>query len=414
MSDYDVIVIGGGPAGLASSIKAHDEGSKVLLIERENRLGGILKQCIHDGFGLLYFKEKLSGPEYASRFIDEFNERKIDLTLSSFVTDLKKEDDGTFKVKYINTKGISEVSTKTLILATGCRERTAKQVFINGTRPYGVFTAGSAQHFVNLLGVLPGKTCVILGSGDIGLIMARRLTLEGVKVLGVYEILPSPSGLTRNIKQCLMDYDIPLHLSTTVTRLYGENRLEAVQVSKVDQSLKAIPGTEEIIPCDSLILSVGLIPENELAEKLKVELDPLTKGPKVDENGMTSVKGVYSCGNAMQVNDLVDYVSYTAERAGYSASHFMDKDIEYYNVTSSKDLGYILPQRINKEQKNEPIDFYFRSKKIESEVTLEVRLRDNVIYEKKYLHLRPPEMEKLSLNLKELKVDGDLFFTLRR
>ena len=269
-SFHDVIVIGGGPAGLAAAISAHDNGAAVLLLEREARLGGILKQCIHDGFGLLRFGEKLSGPEYAERFIDALRQK-----------------------------------AKALVLATGCRERTAKQVFIHGTRPAGVFTAGTAQHFTNLLGLQPAKRCVILGSGDIGLIMARRLTLEGAEVLGVYEAKPTPSGLTRNLHQCLYDYNIPLYLSHTVTRVFGTDRLEGVEIAEVDERMTPIPGTQRRVDCDALILSVGLIPENELAESLGVRLDGRTKGPVCDERCMTSVDGVFCLRDAISLSALM-------------------------------------------------------------------------------------------------------------
>lgn len=324
MFDYDVTVIGGGPAGLAAAISACDNGAKTLVIEREERLGGMLKQCIHDGFGLSRFGERLAGPEYVERFMKTLYEKDIDVCLRTFVTRVEKLGEG-FCVVVVSSEGLKKIHTKTLVLATGCRERSAKQVFIHGTRPAGVFTAGTAQHFTNRLGVLPTKRCVILGSGDIGLIMARRLTLEGAEVLGVYEINPTPSGLTRNIHQCLHDYDIPLHLSHTVTRVFGADRLEAVEITEVDKNLKPIKGTEQRVECDALIVSVGLIPENELAESIGVTLDYHTKGPVCDGQLMTSVPGVFSCGNALHVNDLVDFVSASGEEAGKNAALFAKK-----------------------------------------------------------------------------------------
>ncbi len=394
MIKTDVLVIGGGPAGLAAAIEAHKNGAKVILIERESRLGGILKQCIHDGFGLVRFEEKLSGPEYAERFIDEFRELHIEALLLTFVTKVQKTESG-FVATVVNRDGVMDIEAKSLILATGCRERTAKQVFIHGTRPAGVFTAGTAQHFTNLLGELPTKKCVILGSGDIGLIMARRLTLEGAKVLGVYEVKPTPSGLTRNIHQCLNDFDIPLHLSHTVTRVFGVDRLEGVEVAKVDENMRAIPGTEEYIECDALILSVGLIPENEIAENLGVEIDPKTKGPKCDASLMTSVPGIFSCGNALHVNDLVDYVSESGETAGRSAALFSGKERKMASVIPGDKILYIVPQKLDTLSVGSETVVYFRSKEVYDDSIFRITVDGETVFEKKYAFLRPPEMEKV-------------------
>ncbi|MBQ8082838.1 MAG: FAD-dependent oxidoreductase [Clostridia bacterium] len=397
----DVLVIGGGPAGLAASIAAHDAGAKVLLIEREQRLGGILKQCIHDGFGLVRFKEKLSGPEYAERFIDVFKEKEIPAMLQTFVTESKKTDDG-FLTTVVNHDGVTKIESKAMILATGCRERTAKQVSIHGTRPAGVFTAGTAQNFINLIGELPSKKCVILGSGDIGLIMARRLTLEGAEVVGVYEVKSTPSGLTRNIHQCLNDYGIPLHLSHTVTRVFGDDRLTAVEIAEVDDKMAPIKGTEEIIECDALILSVGLIPENEIAENLGVQLDWHTKGPLADESLMTSVPGIFSCGNALHVNDLVDYVSESGEIAGKGAAAYAASARKAapkaVDLEAGENTLYIVPQKVTLPEgdASEKTIVYFRSKEIFDKSIFRIQNeKGEVIFEKKYPFLRPPEMEKV-------------------
>ena len=394
---YDVIVIGGGPAGLAAAIRAHDCGAHVLLLEREARLGGILKQCIHDGFGLLRFGEQLSGPEYAERFEDELHARGIETRTLTFVTRIEKTDAG-FAVHTVGRSGVSVRTARALVLATGCRERTAKQVFILGTRPAGVFTAGTAQHFTNLLGQMPAKKCVILGSGDIGLIMARRLTLEGAEVLGVYEAKPTPSGLTRNLHQCLYDYEIPLHLSHTVTRVFGADRLEAVEISQVDDAMQPIAGTEKRVACDALILSVGLIPENELAQSLGVQLDARTKGPVCDGQCMTSVDGVFCCGNALHVNDLVDYVSQNAEAAGEAAALYAAKPRRLIEVIPGEGLLYAVPQRLNLNAQNRNIKVYFRVKAEENDCVLHVTADGRELLKKRYAFLRPPEMEQLTVD----------------
>ncbi len=411
---YDVVVIGGGPAGLAAAVSANKEGAKVLLIEREPKLGGILKQCIHDGFGLITFKEKLSGPEYSERYIDMLLDTDVEIKLLTFVTKITKKEDGTFTIHFVNREGASHIETKTIILATGCRERTAKQIFIQGTRPSGVFTAGTAQNFVNLMGELPTKKCVILGSGDIGLIMARRLTLEGAKVLGVYEVKPTPSGLTRNIHQCLIDFDIPLHLSHTVTRVFGEDRLEAVEVAKVDEKMQAIPGTEEKIECDALILSVGLIPENELAESIGVGMNGRTKGAVCDQLYMTDVDGVYSAGNCLHVNDLVDYVTENAVEAGKNSAHYHKATRVNVPLNIGKEFLYIVPTVLNLGAAIDDVTVYFRASRDMRDATLALTVDGNPVFSKKYSALRPPEMERLKINFAEYGVNKDskIEFTL--
>ena len=413
---YDVIVIGGGPAGLAAAVSAKKSGAEVLLLEREGRLGGILKQCIHDGFGLMRFKKKLSGPEYAERFIEEVKALQIPVRLWTFVTKIERSKDG-FRVWTVSKDGVSELQTRSLILATGCRERTAKQVSIHGTRPAGVYTAGTAQHFTNLQGVMPAKRCVILGSGDIGLIMARRLKLEGADVIGVYEVKPEPSGLTRNMIQCLDDFQIPLHLSKTVTRVFGDERLEGVEICTVDEKMQPIPGTEERIHCDTLILSVGLIPENEIAESMQVRMDPKTKGPLCDSSAMTSVPGVFSCGNAYHVNDLVDYVSESGELAGASAAEYAKEQkigIVQIPTEAEGETAYVVPQCVRQEDLRKKVTFYFRCKRTVGESELVVRSGNNVIFQKHFLAVRAPEMERILVDFsKAEEIREPIVFELR-
>lgn len=396
MKEYDVIVIGGGPAGLSAAESACKAGAHTAVIEREARLGGILKQCVHDGFGLIRFGEKLAGPEYAERYIDLVRALPVDTFTLTFVTRLEKKADG-FYVTCVSREGMLDLRAKAIVLATGCRERTAKQVLIQGTRPAGVFTAGTAQNFVNLMGKMPTKKCVILGSGDIGLIMARRLTLEGAEVEGVYEVKPEPSGLTRNIHQCLHDFNIPLHLSHTVTRVFGTDRLTAVEVAKVDEKMRPIKGTERIVECDALILSVGLIPENELAESLGVTINPFTKGPDCDQTYMSSVDGVFSAGNALNVFDLVDYVSECAKDAGANAAAFTPSG-KCVRLERGKGLLSYVPHRIDLGKAADKVVFFFRSAKDMDRGTLRILADGKEVYKKKFVYLRPPEMQRVEID----------------
>lgn len=412
MENYEIVVIGGGPAGLAAAISAKKSGMrKVLILERDRELGGILNQCIHNGFGLHTFKEELTGPEYAERFIRMAQEAEVEYRLNTMVMDIS----GDKKITALNKEeGLLEIQAEAVILAMGCRERSRGALNIPGYRPAGIFSAGTAQRLVNMEGYLPGREVVILGSGDIGLIMARRMTLEGANVKVVAELMPYSGGLKRNIVQCLDDFGIPLKLSHTVVDIKGKERVEGVTLAQVDEKGKPIPGTEEEYRCDTLLLSVGLIPENELSREMGVELNPVTSGPQVSESLETSVDGVFACGNVLHVHDLVDFVSEEAEAAGRHAAEYIKAKREdrrepeagsaqeQISLETGEGVRYTVPSFVRPEHMEDSLKVRFRVGKVYRNCYVNVRFDEEQVIHKKRLYAAPGEMEELTLKKEQL------------
>ena len=411
MNKVDIVIVGGGPAGLAAAVAAYDDGAKnILILERDEQLGGILNQCIHNGFGLHTFKEELTGPEYADRFIRQVSERKIPYLLNTMVMEISPDR----VVTAMNREdGMFQIEAKAVILAMGCRERPRGALNIPGYRPAGIFSAGTAQRLVNIEGYMPGKEVVILGSGDIGLIMARRMTLEGAKVKLVAELMPYSGGLKRNIVQCLDDFGIPLKLSHTVVDIEGKEHITAVTIAQVDENSKPIPGTEERYTCDTLLLSCGLIPENELSVSAGVELSPVTKGPVVNESLETNIPGVFACGNVLHVHDLVDYVSEEAKKAGQTAAKYVagligESKGNMIRLKAEQGARYTVPSTVDPDRMDDLLTVRFRVGDVFKDAYVSVYFDDERVQHQKKRILTPGEMEQVILQKKKLASYPDL------
>lgn len=402
MKTVDLVIIGGGSAGMAAACGAYEAGVRdILILERDKELGGILLQCIHNGFGLHYFKEELSGPEYAERWAEKINQKNIAYRLDTMVLDISPDK----VITYTNTKeGYTQIKARAIVLAMGCRERTRGAIHIPGFRPAGVWSAGTAQRYLNMEGYLVGKRIFLLGSGDIGLIMARRMTLEGAEVLGVAEIMPYSNGLPRNIQQCLRDFDIPLYLSYTVTDVFGKDRVTGIEIRQVDENLQPIAGTEKRFDCDTLLLSVGLIPENQLGKNAGVALSAKTRGALVNDINETLVEGIFSCGNVLHVHDVVDFVSEEGLHTGKNAAAYLQHQIvrtKEAKVIAGNGIGYVLPQRIRKRQGND-ITFSFRVTGIKENAQLLVKADGKIIKKVPKRHMIPAEMERITVKAGDL------------
>ena len=397
MSKVGVVVIGGGPAGLSAAIAAAYDGASVLLVERDARLGGILKQCIDNCYGFLRFDEQLTGPEYAFKDISTLEQTNTVVLLQTTVSRIISIGN-MFQVTLLNRHGIMQVETKSVIIATGCIERSPNQVSIHGSRPSGVMTAGSAQYYANIMGQLPSKYPIILGSGNIGLIMARRLTLEGAKVLGIYEQQETPQGSLRNVAECLNDFNIPLHFQHTISHVSGTQRLKSVVISRVDKNLNPIRGTENHVKCDSLLISAGLIPETSLSDSLSLPISQETKGPICDQNFMSMLDGVFVCGNAMHINDVVDYISESGEIAGRNAARYMVRNRQLVSINTSKDFLYCVPQYLDIDMLHNDTVICFRSREVRENATVKVYVDGFEVFSQEFPALRPPETSRIAFN----------------